>query len=101
MAERTPEEIEAARKLFAGPCEFVAGAAPLDFLFGVFPPPHPPDQLLRLGEQALPGRPAGLRLRPGVAVDEGDLARPRLGLFARPSDLEAGLPADRCAARRE
>ena len=26
MTERTPEEIEAARKLFAGPCEFVAGA---------------------------------------------------------------------------
>ncbi len=25
--ERAPEEIEAARKLFAGPCEFVAGAA--------------------------------------------------------------------------
>ena len=24
--ERRPEEIEAARKLFAGPCEFVAGA---------------------------------------------------------------------------
>jgi GTP-binding protein len=32
MAERTPEEIEAARKLFAGPCEFVAGAASLDSL---------------------------------------------------------------------
>jgi len=29
---RTPEEIEAARKLFAGPCEFVAGAASLDSL---------------------------------------------------------------------
>jgi len=28
--ERTPAEIEAARKLFAGPCEFVAGAAGLD-----------------------------------------------------------------------
>jgi GTP-binding protein len=27
MAEYAPEEIEAARKLFAGPCEFVAGAA--------------------------------------------------------------------------
>ena len=25
--ERTQAEIEAARKLFAGPCEFVAGAA--------------------------------------------------------------------------
>ena len=24
---RTPGELEAARKLFAGPCEFVAGAA--------------------------------------------------------------------------
>src|SRR5690348_18068306 len=32
MAERTPEEIEAARRLFAGPCEFVAGAASLDSL---------------------------------------------------------------------
>jgi GTP-binding protein len=29
---RTPEEIEAARKLFAGPCKFVAGAASLDSL---------------------------------------------------------------------
>jgi GTP-binding protein len=29
---RTPEEIEAARKLFAGACEFVAGAASLDSL---------------------------------------------------------------------
>ena len=29
---RTPEEIEAARKLFAGPCEFVAGAASLESL---------------------------------------------------------------------
>ena len=28
----TPEEIEAARRLFAGPCEFVAGAASLDSL---------------------------------------------------------------------
>ena len=32
MDERTPVEIEAARKLFAGPCEFVAGAASLDSL---------------------------------------------------------------------
>jgi GTP-binding protein len=31
-AGRTPEEIEAARKLFAGPCEFVAGAASIDSL---------------------------------------------------------------------
>src|SRR5258708_17453561 len=29
---RTPEEIEAARKLFAGPCEFIAGAASLESL---------------------------------------------------------------------
>jgi GTP-binding protein len=35
MAERTPEEIEAARKLFAGPCEFVAGAASLDSLIPI------------------------------------------------------------------
>jgi GTP-binding protein len=32
MEERTPEEIEAARKLFAGPCEFVSGAASLSSL---------------------------------------------------------------------
>ena len=32
MEERTPEEIEAARKLFAGPCEFVSGAASLPSL---------------------------------------------------------------------
>src|SRR5262250_262723 len=32
---RTPEEIEAARKLFAGPCEFVAGAASIDSLIGI------------------------------------------------------------------
>ena len=32
MAERSPEEIEAARKLFAGPCEFIAGAASLESL---------------------------------------------------------------------
>jgi GTP-binding protein len=30
--ERTPEEIEAARRLFAGACEFVAGAASFDSL---------------------------------------------------------------------
>ena len=30
MTEHTPEELEAARKLFAGPCEFVSGAASLD-----------------------------------------------------------------------
>ena len=35
MVERTPEEIEAARKLFAGPCEFVAGAASLDSLIPI------------------------------------------------------------------
>jgi GTP-binding protein len=35
MTERTPEEIEAARKLFAGPCEFVAGAASLDSLIAI------------------------------------------------------------------
>src|ERR1700748_1355268 len=35
MAERTPEEIEAARKLFAGPCEFVAGAASIDSLIAI------------------------------------------------------------------
>ena len=27
---RAPAEIEAARKLFAGPCDFVAGAASLE-----------------------------------------------------------------------
>src|SRR6187401_2070910 len=27
MADYAPEDIEAARKLFAGPCEFIAGAA--------------------------------------------------------------------------
>ncbi|MFO1079761.1 MAG: ribosome biogenesis GTP-binding protein YihA/YsxC [Reyranellaceae bacterium] len=32
MDERTPVELEAARKLFAGPCEFVAGAASHDSL---------------------------------------------------------------------
>jgi GTP-binding protein len=31
-AGRTPDEIEAARKLFAGPCDFVAGASSLDSL---------------------------------------------------------------------
>ncbi|HEX9558034.1 MAG TPA: GTPase, partial [Reyranella sp.] len=31
-AGRTPDEIEAARKLFAGACDFVAGAASLDSL---------------------------------------------------------------------
>jgi GTP-binding protein len=30
VSEFTPEEIEAARRLFAGPCEFVAGAADSD-----------------------------------------------------------------------
>ncbi|MEA2808330.1 MAG: GTP-binding protein, partial [Rhodospirillaceae bacterium] len=30
--ERTPGEVEAARKLFAGTCEFVAGAASFDSL---------------------------------------------------------------------
>ena len=32
MAERAPEEIEAARKLFAGPCDFIAGAASFESL---------------------------------------------------------------------
>jgi GTP-binding protein len=32
MAERVAEEIEAARKLFVGPCEFVSGAASLESL---------------------------------------------------------------------
>jgi GTP-binding protein len=32
---RPPEEIEAARKLFAGPCDFVAGAATLESLPGI------------------------------------------------------------------
>ena len=35
MAERTPEEIEAARKLFAGPCEFIAGAASLESMIPI------------------------------------------------------------------
>jgi len=33
--KRTPGEIEAARKLFAGPCEFVAGAASLESMIGI------------------------------------------------------------------
>ena len=32
MAERTPEDLEAARKLFAGPCEFISGAASVESL---------------------------------------------------------------------
>ena len=32
---RTPEEIEAARKLFAGPCDFVSGAASIESLPGI------------------------------------------------------------------
>ena len=32
---RTPEEIEAARRLFAGPCEFVAGAGSLESLIAI------------------------------------------------------------------
>ena len=32
MAERAPQEIEAARKLFAGPCDFIAGAASFESL---------------------------------------------------------------------
>ncbi|CAN5719437.1 ribosome biogenesis GTP-binding protein YihA/YsxC [soil metagenome] len=35
MAEYPPEEVEAARKLFAGQCEFVAGAATLESLPGI------------------------------------------------------------------
>jgi GTP-binding protein len=35
MAERTPEELEAARRLFAGPCEFVAGAASVESLIPI------------------------------------------------------------------
>ena len=35
MAEYAPEDIEAARKLFAGPCEFVAGAASFDSLIPI------------------------------------------------------------------
>lgn len=35
MAERTPQEIEAARKLFAGACDFVSGAASRESLPGV------------------------------------------------------------------
>jgi GTP-binding protein len=35
MAERTPEEMEAARRLFAGPCEFVAGAASIESLIAI------------------------------------------------------------------
>ena len=33
--ERAPEEIEAARKLFAGPCEFVAGAASAESMLAI------------------------------------------------------------------
>lgn len=33
--ERSPQEIEAARKLFAGPCEFVAGAASFESLIPI------------------------------------------------------------------
>ena len=32
VEERDPAEIEAARRLFAGPCEFVAGAASIQSL---------------------------------------------------------------------
>src|ERR1041384_6360114 len=32
MADRAPQEIEAARKLFAGPCDFIAGAASFESL---------------------------------------------------------------------
>jgi GTP-binding protein len=32
MTERAPQEIEAARKLFAGPCDFIAGAASFESL---------------------------------------------------------------------
>ena len=35
---RTPGELEAARKLFAGPCEFVAGAASLDSMIAISTP---------------------------------------------------------------
>lgn len=35
---RTPAEIEAARKLFAGPCDFVAGAASLDSMIAISSP---------------------------------------------------------------
>jgi len=35
---RTPVELEAARKLFAGPCEFVAGAASLDSMIAISTP---------------------------------------------------------------
>jgi len=35
---RTPDEIEAARKLFAGPCEFVAGAASHDSMIAISTP---------------------------------------------------------------
>ena len=33
--ERTAEQIEAARKLFAGPCDFVAGAGSLESLIPI------------------------------------------------------------------
>ena len=130
---RTPAEIEAARKLFAGTCEFVAGAASFKSLPVIALPEiafagrsnvgksslvnaltgrrtlarvsasrrHAPDQFLRPRRPLHPGRPAGLRLRPGLQVDEGDLAGPGVGLPARPPDLEARLPADQFAARRE
>ncbi len=67
----------------------------------VEPRPHASDQLLRPRQQAPARRPAGLRLRPGLAIDEGDLAGSRLGLSARPAHPQARLPADRLAARRE
>jgi len=35
QGERSPAEIEAARKLFAGPCEFVAGAASLESMIPI------------------------------------------------------------------
>ena len=35
---RAPGELEAARKLFAGPCEFVAGAASLDSMIAISTP---------------------------------------------------------------
>jgi GTP-binding protein len=35
MSEYKPEEIEAARKLFAGPCEFIAGAASFESMIPI------------------------------------------------------------------
>jgi GTP-binding protein len=98
---RARQTDRAARKLFAGACDFVAGAASLDSLPAIALPeiafagrsmsasrpgqcdrpphawpacrqPRPRGRSISSTSPAIfSGRPAGLRLRPGFAVDEG------------------------------